>query len=205
MTASEKPKLGAILLAAGGSSRLGRSKQLLKFEGESLIRRAARSLADSVYYPVVIVLGAEYDRTLAEIEGAAVHHTLNKNWQEGMSSSIRAGLARSLEIGPNLDGVLIALCDQPRISSEMFNRFAARFSKTNADIVAAAYDGIVGVPALFSREIFDELRSLRADKGARQIIRDSNRVVEVELPEAAMDIDTPADAETFDCEILESR
>ena len=205
MTASEKPKLGAILLAAGGSSRLGRSKQLLKFEGESLIRRAARSLADSVYYPVVIVLGAEYDRTLAEIDGIAVHHTLNENWQEGMSSSIRAGLERSLGIEPNLDGVLIALCDQPRISSEMFNRFAARFSKTNADIVAAAYDGIVGVPALFSREIFDELRSLRADKGARQIIRDSNRVVEVELPEAAMDIDTPADAETFDCEILESR
>lgn len=189
--------LGAMLLAAGGSSRLGRTKQLLKFEGETLLRRAARSLADSVYFPVVVVLGAENDSSLSEIDGLAVYNLINESWADGMSSSIRQGLERLFEIEPKLDGVLITLCDQPMISVEMLNRFAEKFSETNEAVIAASYDSILGVPALFSRNVFGELLSLTGDKGARQIIRDRKDVIGLDLPEAAIDIDTKIDAERF--------
>lgn len=197
MTANDKPMLGAMLLAAGGSSRLGRTKQLLKFEGETLLRRATRSLADSVYFPVVVVLGAENDSSLSEIDGLAVYNLINESWADGMSSSIRQGLERLFEIEPKLDGVLITLCDQPKISTEMLNRFADKFAETNTAVIAASYDRILGVPALFSRNVFGELLSLTGDKGARQIIRDRKDVIGLDLPEAAIDIDTKIDAERF--------
>lgn len=182
-----------MLLAAGGSTRLGRPKQLVKFEGETLLRRAARSLTDSVYFPVVVVLGAEVDASAAEIEGLPVYSVVNEHWQEGMSSSIRAGLAKLLETEPELDGALISLCDQPKISGGMLNRFAAGFSDTNSAMIAAAYAGTAGVPALFSRRLFDELSKLEGDKGARQLIRARGDVVTIDLPEAGVDIDTLAD------------
>jgi molybdenum cofactor cytidylyltransferase len=187
-------KLGAILLAAGGSSRLGRSKQLLKYRNETLLRRAARSLADSVYFPVVVVLGAEADAAANELEGLAVYGLVNAAWADGMSSSIRAGLEKLLEIEPDAAGVLISLCDQPKITTEMLNRFAGKFCETNGRIIASAYEKVVGVPALFSREVFKELLPLESDKGAREIIRKSDGVVTLELPEAAKDIDTDLDA-----------
>lgn len=193
MTASERAKLGAILLAAGGSSRLGQPKQLLKLEGETLLRKAARRLADSVYFPVVVVLGAETDASAAEIEGLPVYQVVNDKWRAGMSSSIRAGLEKLLEIGPEIDGALIALCDQPRVSAEMLDLFAARFSNSNAPAIAAAYNDTVGVPALFSRELFDQLHDLEGDKGARELIRGRGDVLTIDLPAAAFDIDSAAD------------
>jgi molybdenum cofactor cytidylyltransferase len=188
-------KLGAILLAAGGSSRLGRSKQLLKYKNETLLRRAARSLADSVYFPVVVVLGAEADAAANELEGLAVYRLVNEAWADGMGSSIRAGLEKLLEIEPDAAGVLICLCDQPKVTTEMLNGFAEKFGEANASIVASAYDSVVGVPALFSREVFNELLALAGDKGAREIIRKSGGVVALDLPEAAKDIDTELDAD----------
>lgn len=197
MTERLKPKVGALLLAAGGSSRLGQPKQLLKFEGETLVRRSARSLADSIYFPVVLVLGDENEAAMAEIGDLKIFSVINDSWAEGMGSSIGVGIERLIEIEPKLDAVLITLCDQPRVSTEMLNRFADKLTETNASIVAASYDGILGVPALFSSEIFSELQTLRGDKGARQIIRSRANVVELNLPEAAFDIDTRSDAEKF--------
>lgn len=198
MTANERPKIGAILLAAGGSTRLGRSKQLLKFEGETLVRRAARILAESSYFPVVVVKGKDAERVDVELVGLPVYSVINDRWSEGMSSSIRTGLARLLEVSRDLDGVLITLCDQPKVTGEMLNRFAAKYTETTGPIVAAAYDGILGVPALFYREIFPDLLRLEGDKGARQLIRDFKGVEKVDLPEAGFDIDIPADAVILD-------
>src|SRR5687768_10085593 len=172
MTASERPKLGAILLAAGGSSRMGRSKQLLKFQGETLLRRAARSLGESVYFPVVVVLGAEAEIGAAELSGLPVYSVPNESWEDGMSTSVRVGLSRILELEPGADGVIIALCDQPMITTEMLNRFAYEFYEANVPVVSARYDGVAGVPALFSKDLFGELFNLKGDQGARQVIRD---------------------------------
>ena len=193
MTANEQARIGAILLAAGGSSRLGRPKQLVEFEGEPLIRRAAVALAGSVYFPVIVVLGAESDASRAEIASLPVYHTVNEEWQEGMSSSIRAGLLKMLELAPDIDAVLISLCDQPRVTAEMLTGLALRFRAGDSPIVASAYKGTAGVPALFSRELFTSLLNLKGDKGARHLIRGSETVVTVDLPAAEFDIDTAAD------------
>lgn len=172
---------------------MGRSKQLLEFEGETLLQRAARSLAASVYFPVVVVLGAEADAARAEIIGVPIYQVQNDDWRSGMSSSIRAGVSRALEIEAGLDGILIALCDQPRVTSELLDRFAAEFSLIPAPVIAAAYKDTVGVPCLFSRQLFDDLMTLEGDKGARHLIRGRRGVLKIDLPEAAFDIDSPED------------
>lgn len=195
MTEKPRPQLGAILLAAGGSSRLGTPKQLLEFEGKTLLRRAAETLASTSFFPVVVVLGSEYETALDELDGLPVFGVNNRSWADGMSTSIRAGLETMADLGSQVDGVLITLCDQPRISSEMLDRFAEHYSETNAPVIAAEYSGTVGVPTLFSRELFGELTALQGDQGARAVIRDRSDVAFIELPEAAFDIDTREDVE----------
>lgn len=194
MAESKGLNIGGLLLAAGGSSRLGQPKQLLKFKGKTLLRHAAEALASSMCDPVVVVLGAEIERSAAEIEGLGGTTCLNANWRSGMSSSISVGLAKLIEISPDLDAVLISLCDQPFVSAEMLNRFGEKFAATNAAVVAAAYNGVTGVPALFSRELFGELSRLDGDKGARGLIRSRPGVENINLPEAAFDVDTADDA-----------
>ena len=117
MTENSKAKIGGLLLAAGGSSRLGQPKQLLQFEGKTLIRRAAETLVISQCDPIVVVLGAEIEGFNSEIADLRVDICINENWQTGMSSSIISGLGSLLEIEPELDAVVITLCDQPYVNS----------------------------------------------------------------------------------------
>lgn len=195
MTINESPKIGGLLLAAGGSSRLGQPKQLLRSAGRSLIRRAAETLVGSVCDPCVVVLGAEIDRSTAEIADLDVGMCINEEWQTGMSSSIKAGLRELLNIEPGLAAVVITLCDQPHIASADIDRLAAEFRSSHSSIVAAEYSGTIGVPALFTSDIFDELSQLDGDKGARQIIRrHPERLRTVAAENAAFDVDTPEDA-----------
>ncbi|MEO7673460.1 MAG: nucleotidyltransferase family protein [Pyrinomonadaceae bacterium] len=194
MTESESVKIGGIVLAAGGSSRLGKPKQLLQLEGKTLLRRAAEAMSASMCDPAVVVLGAKSGGLADEIEGLRVIHCLNQDWRSGMGSSIRIGLAKLTEIEPGLDAVLISLCDQPFVTTEMLNRCGEKFAETKLPIVAAAYKGVTGVPALFSRELFGALSQLEGDKGARDLIRSRPDIATIDLPEAAFDIDTPEDA-----------
>ncbi len=193
MAGSKELNVGGLLLAAGGSSRLGQPKQLLEFKGKTLLRHAAEAMAESYCDPVVVVLGAETEMSAVEIGSLSVVQCLNEDWQSGMSSSIRIGLAMLLELAPEIDAVLVSLCDQPFVTTEMLNRFGEKFATTNAALIAAAYNRVTGVPALFSSEIFDELSHLDGDKGARDLIRSRFDVETIDLPEAAFDIDTPED------------
>ncbi|MGB7209887.1 MAG: nucleotidyltransferase family protein [Pyrinomonadaceae bacterium] len=194
MTENRNVKIGGLLLAAGGSSRLGQPKQLLQFNGKTLLRHAAEAMAASICDPIVVVLGAETARSTAEIEGLSVFQCLNENWKSGMSSSIKVGLAQLVKIAPEIDAVLISLCDQPYVTAEMLNRFGEKFAASDASVVAAKYNGVAGVPALFSRELFGELSRLDGDKGARDLIRSRSDIETIDLPEAAFDIDTLDDA-----------
>lgn len=198
MTGNSDLKIGALLLAAGGSSRLGQPKQLLKFKGRSLVRRAAEALVGSGCEPVVVVLGAEIERSTDEIAGLSLTICVNEEWQTGMSSSIKAGLRELLNIEPGLDAVLITLCDQPNVTADMLRRFLSQFRLDRASIIAAHYGETVGVPALFSSELFDELFQLEGDKGARDLIRRQNGVQTINLESAAFDIDTSNDVKSFD-------
>ncbi|MBL8183011.1 MAG: nucleotidyltransferase family protein [Blastocatellia bacterium] len=194
MAEANDPNIGGILLAAGGSSRLGRPKQLLEFNGKTLIRRAAETLVDSKCDLIVVVLGAEIERSSAELDGLDVAICINENWHSGMSSSIIAGLNSLLETEPTLDAVVITLCDQPHVTSDDINDLIVTYINTESPIVASQYGPTIGVPALFSSEMFTELFQLGGDKGARQLIRENIELAKTVLVEkAAIDIDTLED------------
>jgi molybdenum cofactor cytidylyltransferase len=195
MTGIEMPQMGGLLLAAGGSRRLGQPKQLLEFEGKALLRHAAETLVSSVCDPIVVVLGAEFCQSQTAIADLPVAICNNEDWQSGISSSIRAGLGELLRIKPDLAAVMITLCDQPWITADHIDLFAAEFRRSGTSIIAAEYGGTLGVPALFSRELFAELLRLDGDKGARDLIRNSKNAKKISLEEAAFDIDLPESIE----------
>ncbi len=190
MTENSSGKIGGLLLAAGGSSRLGRPKQLVRFQGKTLIRRAAETLVDSRCDPIIVVLGAEIDGSISEISGLPVNMYINKDWQTGMSSSIKAGLKGLLKLEPDLAAIMITLCDQPYISSSILDTYITLFLGNQPDVVAAEYEGTKGVPALFASSVFDELSKLEGDKGARELIHNNKRVFSINLKEGGVDIDT---------------
>ena len=193
MTANSKAKIGGLLLAAGGSSRLGQPKQLLEFEGKTLVRRAAETLVYSQCDPIVVVLGAEIEYSAIQIADLSVSSCINEKWQTGMSSSIISGLGSLLEIEPQLDAVVITLCDQPYVNSADIDKLITAFAVSRSPIVAAKYGETTGVPALFSSKLFDDLFQLEGDKGARKLIQRHDHCVTIHIEGAIFDIDTSHD------------
>ena len=193
MTGNSVGKIGGLLLAAGASRRFGSPKQLARFEGQSLLRRAAESLVRSSCEPIVVVLGAEIQQSSAEIADLPINIQVNQDWQLGMSSSIKSGLVKLRSIEPGLAAVIITLCDQPRVTAELIELFSDKFRATRDAIIAAEYGATNGVPALFSRAMFVELLNLTGDKGARDLIRGREDVSTINLEEAQFDIDSPGE------------
>lgn len=188
--------VGLIILAAGKASRMGKPKQLLIYQGSSLISHAVKIGLNSICKSVVVVLGAYAEQIKLEINKLAVQIVENPDWETGMASSIRAGVAAIKESNSNLDAVIIALADQPLISEAVFDRLIQSYQQTGNRIIASAYDDIVGVPALFDRALFQKLMLLEGDKGAKALMRKyQDEVLAIEIPEAAIDIDTPDDYE----------
>ena len=187
-------KIGIIILAAGASSRLGKPKQLLRFRGKSLVRRMAEN-ALAFQSPTFVVLGANAGEIKKEIEDLPVEICFNENWQSGLSSSIKTGLKKLLEIEPEASGVILLLCDQPFVDEKTIARLIETRRETQKAIVASEYDNTLGVPAFFARELFDDLLNLRGDRGARFVIEKytDSKAAKIDAPEAAFDIDTPED------------
>jgi len=191
---SAAKNLGIIVLAAGASVRMNAPKQLLQLEGKTLLRRAVKTALESIFQPVIVVLGANFEKTNAEIEDLPINICFNEDWQSGLSSSIKTGIENLLKIAPNVAASVITLADQPFVTANHLNLFAEQFSKTNSSIIAAEYHKTIGVPALFSRQVFDDFSELSGDTGAKTIIeKHRERLLTINLPEAAFDIDTPQD------------
>lgn len=188
-------KIGIIVLAAGSSSRMnGTPKQALEFKSQSLLRRAAQAATDSNCRPVVVVLGANAETLRAEIEDLPLAIASNQNWAQGISTSIKEGLAKIVEIEPEINAVVISLCDQPFVTAEIFQRLIEAYRATKKAVAASEYENTVGVPALFDRSLFDELMNLQNDTGAKFIIQKYIETVEkILVPEAAFDVDLKAD------------
>jgi molybdenum cofactor cytidylyltransferase len=188
-------RIGAIILAAGGSRRLGRPKQLVQYHGETLLARTMRVAREAGARPVVTVLGAEYDAIAAAVDLSEVRLMRNLNWAQGIASSIHAGL-RALEgDAPDADGALILTCDQPQLTVEHLRVQMAAF-EAGVGIVASEYAGARGVPAIFPRVMFVELYALSGDTGARALLkRPGSAVVTVDFPGGEVDVDVPEDLE----------
>ncbi len=191
------PRIGAIVLAAGRSSRLGTPKQLLDFGGQPLVRHAAEVALASGCRPVVVVLGSLGSRIALVLDGLPVRIAVNARWGEGMGTSIQTGLAALA--GDNLDGVILTVGDQPLVTAEHLDALIARQAATGCPVVAAEYAGTVGIPVLFMSPMFGQLRALPPDQGCKSVIL-ANRTSGAFLacPEAEHDIDTPEDLAILD-------
>lgn len=195
MTNLGETKFAVVVLAAGGSRRLsGRPKQWLRYRGETLLRRAANAALALRASSTVVVLGARSDEMQAALEDLPLSIVINSDWESGISSSIRAALDSVSK--QDVAAVIFMLCDQPLVSASVLERLRDTFLETKMPIIASRYGESLGVPALFSRETFHDFEGLRGDEGAKKIItKDIRRTVAVDVPEAALDIDTAEDFE----------
>ena len=187
--------VGAVILAAGPSTRLGYSKQLIIHEGEPLVRRAAIAAVEAGASPVIVVLGAD----AAEITPAlsllpSVTLVINDDWNTGLASSLATGL-RALSQNVSRDGVLVMLADQPLIDAASLRQLLDAFD-TDHRIIASEYDDTIGVPVVIGREHVPDLMALKGDAGAGAWLRKRiGDVTRIPMARAAMDVDTPSDAE----------
>ena len=180
-----------LLLAAGASTRMGRPKQLLPYHGRTLLRHAAETAVVAGCAPIVLVTGALHDELLAEIVGLPILAVHNPDWETGMASSIRAGLAAVAAAAPR--AVLVILTDQPLVTPELLRQLIVQQQATQAPIVAAAYGETLGVPAIFDKSLLPELLKLQGAQGAgRLIARLGAAVGQVAFPAGLLDVDTPA-------------
>jgi len=185
-----RPSIAGILLAGGGSSRLGAPKQLVKLDGEPLILRAARAAADYCAAGLVVVTGAIHEPVEAALAGIGATVVNNPDWQEGIGASIRCGASAA---DARADALLLMLCDQPHVGGEELRELIAAWRAAPESIVAAGYAGSHGVPAVFPARFRRQLTELRGDRGARALIDAADKVIVVDMPAAAIDIDTPED------------
>jgi molybdenum cofactor cytidylyltransferase len=188
-------RVGLILLAAGASTRLGSDspKQLLNYQGKTLLRHAVETACASQCVVKMVVLGAQHERFERETVGLDMTVCVNSNWQEGMGSSLRVGLESLLvsSAGENLTGVMVMLCDQPLLTTARLDSLISAHSETPEQIIASDYGERYGVPCLFPATFFPELLALSGDEGARQLLRKcKDNLVSVAFPEGNFDIDT---------------
>ncbi len=200
MPGKTEPSTGiaVIILAAGASRRMGRPKQLIELEGETMLRRCLRLAAD-VSRKVYVVLGAHAERIRRKVHLGQATVVVNEDWDSGMAGSVRAGLNAALEDDPALQGALFLVVDQPLLDRKVLAGMLRLFEKSKTPVIVAAdYGDRLGVPALFSKDHFGQLLALAGDTGARQILlRNADTVQRVRFEKGSIDLDTPEDLEGF--------
>jgi len=191
--------IGIIILAAGGSSRMGTSKQLLIHrDSKTLIRHIVELATKTALRPVVVVLGANNELIQNELTGLNVRLAINDQWTSGISSSIKLGLTETLNVQPTLDAVLFLVCDQPFVNASLIENIVAKYIKTGKQVIACHYKNSRGTPALFDRSFFNLLLLLKGDKGARQIIHQfPEQIGLVNFEDGLFDIDTEEDYKLY--------
>ncbi|MFT4032718.1 MAG: nucleotidyltransferase family protein [Siphonobacter sp.] len=190
-------KLHIAILAAGNSSRLGQPKQLISWQGETLIKRICQTALaleehKALITTIEVILGANTEAIQKEVEPLKVQLTYNKHWSEGMASSVRLAAQQAIKI--NADCLLFLLSDQPYVDTNLLNRLISAYLASGSNIVISDYGNSWGVPLLLGREYFEELLSLAGNRGARSIAQKHlPNVKKVTFPEGKIDIDTPED------------
>ena len=177
--------LAAIVLAAGAGRRMGGPKALLVVEGETLLRRSTRAALAAGCAPVVAVVGP-WDPDMEDLDIRVVP---NPEADEGMASSIRAGLAA---LPDDVEGVLLLAVDQPAVDGNLLRDLLDLFRRSGGRPAACAYADTLGIPAVLPAHLFPDLRALRGDRGAKAILVREGAAA-LPFPEGARDLDRPGD------------
>ena len=187
-------KLAVIILAAGGSTRLGRPKQLLRYRGEPLIAHTVRLASAATRKGIIVVLGDQQLRLRRALRSRPSTPTLiaNPQWRAGQSSSLQRGLEA---VPPEYSAVLILVVDQAFLTTTDLQRLVRAWRRNPSKPAAASHDGTIGVPAIIPRRWFRSVRKIRGDVGAKPLLRTIAGLTQVDMPRAAFDVDTDKDAE----------
>jgi molybdenum cofactor cytidylyltransferase len=191
-------RVAAIVLAAGGSTRFGKAKQLTVFRGETFVRHIVAATIESGCAPVIVVVGEDASQITLELVGLAARIVMHPHWSNGLGSSIGVGVQHLIDSVAEPDAAILLACDQPFVSAATLRQLIQSRLTSGKLIVASAYEGTLGIPALFDRSCFPDLLQLKGDSGAKGIIfsrRDD--VAPFNFPAGAIDIDTPADYQCF--------
>jgi molybdenum cofactor cytidylyltransferase len=186
------PQTALIMLAAGASTRMGQPKQLLTFQGKALLRHVTEIAIASSCQPIVVVLGANDDAIQPVLQDLPIHLVHNPHWSEGMGSSIQCGMQYISSYPNPIDAAILTVCDQPFISAFLLDQLVRVYRSSQSPIVASAYSGTLGVPALFDRHLFPDLLTLDSAQGAKSIIN-RHGAIGIDFPQGNLDLDTPED------------
>jgi len=189
---------GIIILAAGSSSRFGSTKQLVHFKGKTLLQHTIEEATEAGAEPIIVVTGANANEISKEIKNEKIEIVFNKDWEQGMASGIIIGLKKAISLNNKMEKAIIAVCDQPFISSSLFQQLYQKQNESAKYIVACCYADTIGTPALFTQKYFDVLMKLKGDEGAKKLMKTySEDVAMVDFPKGYIDIDTKEDYENL--------
>jgi len=184
--------VGIIILAAGSSSRLGKPKQNLVYKGQTLLQRTVDAAIATSCQPIIIVLGANPEVIRPTIENKSITIIENTEWQEGMASSIRAGIREVQHSASKVSAAILMLCDQPHLDTALLKSLIA--NANNSEIVTCTYNNTFGAPVLFNANYFDELSLLKGQEGAKKLLlKYADKVASIPFPLGGIDIDTIED------------
>jgi molybdenum cofactor cytidylyltransferase len=188
----------AIILAAGSSSRMGESKQMLDIHGQKLLVKTVKTVLNSGIDNVVVVLGSNERAHRDLIAGLSVYAVHHPEWEKGIGSSIKRGLVYITSKPSSPEAIIILVCDQPLLRSEHLAKLQAKYEETRKPIIASRYGQTPGVPALFHKSYYESLLALPDEQGAKKILlQNRHDVYEIDFPEGQIDLDTKADYESF--------
>jgi len=188
-----------VLLAAGNSSRMGTSKQMLSVNGRTLLEHSVNCATASQIPNVIVVFGAHAQDHQVALKGRPITIEINQQWANGMGSSLKAGLRKAIQSFSNVQALMVLVCDQPLLSSVHINRLASAYYQSKPLAVASQYNnGVVGVPAIFDRSVFSSLMQIEDKSGAREVLEKLNQdLVLIPFIGGEIDLDTPEDLKRY--------
>lgn len=203
-----KRPIAGVILAAGISKRFGRLKQLVKFNGKTLIETVLDTALESNLDQITVVLGKDYEKVVKTVSDKLnikrLSSVINNNYIYGQSTSVKAGLSAVMD---RFNSAMFIVADQPLLSSKIIDNLILKFTESEKDICVPLCKGDRKNPVIFSRNLYPDILKLKGDGGAKELIK-ANRYrtlfVDIDEPLCFFDIDTHKDLEIVEEKVFSS-